>query len=554
MNLPLYISRQNLRGSFRKLLEPRPGKLLQLASYLFALTLFLAGGYLLFHRLFAYLLALEDIGRSLLFRLLSSSFLTFFIMLFLSNLITSLSTLFRSREVDFLLSTPLPSRALFEYSFYKTFFYSSWATLILGLPLTVALLATLKAGPWGILLGLALLPPFVAIPAALAVSLLLVAVRVFPRLSLRHLLAGLLAFLALASWTFFAFARPQGLSISQINTMPELENYMSSLAVVTSPLLPSTWITEGLMAGVGGGISTALGRLWLLAITALFLTSLCYYLSQRFYLNSLTTRVTGSPMESYGSNRRLTSWWARKFPIAAKDSLLFLRDPTQWAQGLIFISLLVIYLGSLRRYPMFFTFPMWKVVITFINFAFAGYILATLSVRFVFPVISLEGPTLWFIKSSPIKGYRLFAEKAFVSIIVALVLTESLSLISNQLLHTMPGLKVISHVSLGLMCLVLTSLTLGLGAMIPDFKERNPSKIASGLGGLLAALAGLAYVALSIVVLAWPAYLFALNQWRSRVNYGQALVISFGIFLLLSGIAMYLPLKFGLKRIKEMQV
>ena len=169
-------------------------------------------------------------------------------------------------------------------------------------------------------------------------------------------------------------------------------------------------------------------------------------------------------------------------------------------------------------------------------------------------MISLEGPTLWFIKSSPIKGYRLFAEKAFVSIIVALVLTETLSLISNQLLHTMPGLKVISHISLGLMCLVLTSLTLGLGAMIPDFKERNPSKIASGLGGLLAALAGLAYVALSIVVLAWPAYLFALNQWRSRVNYGQALVISFGIFLLLSGIAMYLPLRFGLKKIKEMQV
>lgn len=554
MNLPLYISRINLGASFKKILEPRRGRFIQLASYLFALTMFLAGGYLLFHRLFVYLLGLEDIGRSLLFRLLSSSFLTFFIMLFLSNLITSLSTLFRSREVDFLLATPLPSRSLFQHSFYKTLFYSSWATLILGLPLTVALLVTLKAGPVEVLLGLAMLFPYVAIPASLAVSLLLVAVRLFPKLSLRHLLAGLLAFLAIASWAFFVFARPQGMSIAHINTMPELESYMASLAVVNSPLLPSTWITEGLMAGMRGGLSTALSRLWLLVISALFSTSVCYYLSQRFYLNSLTTRVTGSPMENYGSNRRLTSWWARKFPIAAKDSLLFLRDPTQWAQGLIFVSLLVIYLGSLHRYPMFFTFPMWKVVITFINFAFAGYILATLSVRFVFPVISLEGPTLWFIKSSPIKGYRLFAEKAFVSIIVALVLTETLSLISNQLLHTMPGLKAISHVSLGLMCLVLTSLTIGLGAMMPDFKERNPSKIASGLGGLLAALAGLAYVGLSIVVLAWPAYLYAMNQWRSRVNYGLALVISFGIFLLLSGIAMYLPLKFGLKKIKEMQV
>jgi len=554
MTIPLYITLVNVRASFRKLLTPRPGRNFQLSSYLAVITLFMLGGYHLFHRLFAYLLSLESIGQSLSFRLLSSSFLTFFIMLFLSNLITSLSTLFRSREIDFLLSTPLPSRALFEYSFYKTFFYSSWATLILGLPMTVALLVTLKAGIWGILLGLALLPPFVIIPAALAVSLLLIAVRIFPKLSLRHLLAGLMAFLAIASWAFFAFARPQGISIAQIDTMPELERYMSSLAIVNSPMLPSTWITEGLMAGVRGGLPVILGRLWLLTITALFFTSLCYYLSHRFYLNSLTTRRTSSVLQLGGSNKWLTSWWARKFPIAAKDTLLFLRDPTQWAQGLIFISLLVIYLGSLRRYPMFFTFPMWKVVITFINFAFAGYILATLSVRFVFPVISLEGSTLWFIKSSPIKGYRLFAEKAFVSIIVALVLTESLSLISNYLLNTMPGLKVISHISLGLMCLVLTSLTLGLGAIIPDFKERNPSKIASGLGGLLAALAGLAYVALSIVVLAWPAYLYALSQWRHRINYGQAMVISFGIFLLLSGIAMYLPLRFGLKKIKEMQV
>jgi ABC-2 type transport system permease protein len=553
MNLALYINRQNLRASFGKLLEPRRGRFIQLASYLFALTMFLAGGYLLFHRLFVYLLGLEDIGRSLLFRLLSSSFLTFFIMLFLSNLITSLSTLFRSREVDFLLATPLPSRSLFEHSFYKTLFYSSWATLLLGLPLTAALLVSLKAGLIEIILGLAMLLPYVAIPAALAVSLLLIAVRVFPKLSLRHLLAGLLAFLAIASWSFFIFARPQGLSIAQINTMPELERYLSSLAVVNSPLLPSTWITEGLMSGVRGGVTTALSRLWLLVISALFAVSICYYLSQRFYLRSLTTRVTGT-VQSSGAGRWLTSWWARKFPIAAKDSLLFLRDPTQWAQGLIFVSLLVIYLGSLRRYPMFFTFPMWKVVITFINFAFAGYILATLSVRFVFPVISLEGPMLWFVRSAPIKGYRLFAEKAFVSVIVALVLTETLSLISNQLLNTMPGLKAVSHISLGLMCLVLTSLTIGLGAVMPDFKERNPSKIASGLGGLLAALAGLAYVGLSIVVLAWPAYLYAMNQWRHRMNYGQALVISFGIFLLLSGIAMYLPLKFGLKRIKEMQM
>lgn len=545
---------RNIRASLRRLLEPRPGRLLQLASYLAVMSLFLGGGYLLFHRLFSYLAGLEDIGQALMFRLLSSSFLTFFIMLFLSNLITSLSTLFRSREIDFLLASPLPSQDLFAYNFSRTFLYSSWATLLLGLPLTAALLATIKAGLGQALLGLAALLPFVAIPAALAVSLLLVAIRVFPRLEVRHLLAGLLLLLALGAWAFFVLARPQGLSIGQIDTMPELERYLAALGGADSPLLPSTWITEVLLSGMRGGLPVAAGRLWLLAITALFAGVLCFHLSRILYLPSLTARLSSQPSPSAARGRRLATGWAHRFPVAAKDALLFVRDPTQWAQGLIFLSLLVIYLGSLRRYPMFFAFPLWKVVISFINFAFAGYVLATLSVRFVFPVISLEGPMLWFIRSAPISGRRLFAEKASVNMLTALMLAETLSLVSGRLLNTMPGLRVLSHISLALMCLVLTSLTLGLGAVLPDFRERNPSKIASGLGGLLAALAGLGYVALSIVILAWPAYLYAMSQWRSRTDYSQALLISFGLFLLLSGLAMYLPLRAGLRKIEALQV
>jgi ABC-2 type transport system permease protein len=550
----LHLIGQNTRASLRRLLEPRPGRLLQLASYLAVMSLFLGGGFLLFHRLFSYLAGLEDIGQALMFRLLSSSFLTFFIMLFLSNLITSLSTLFRSREIDFLLASPLPSQELFAYNFGRTFLYSSWATLLLGLPLTAALLATLGTGFWQTALGLAALLPFVTIPAALAVSLLLVAIKLFPRLEVRHLLAGLLLLLALGAWAFFVLVRPQGLSIGQIDTMPELERYLSALAGADSPLLPSTWITEVLMSGVRGGLPVAASRLWLLTISALFAGTLCFHLSRLFYLSSLTSRLSAQPSHWSARSRRMGSAWARRFPVAAKDALLFSRDPTQWAQGLIFLSLLVIYLGSLRRYPLFFTFPMWKVVISFINFAFAGYVLATLSVRFVFPVISLEGPMLWFIRSAPISGRRLFAEKASLNILSALVLAETLSLVSGRLLNTMPGLSIISHISLALMCLVLTSLTLGLGAVLPDFRERNPSKIASGLGGLLAALAGLGYVALAIVILAWPAYLYALNQWRTRTDYSQALLISFGLFLLLSGTAMYFPLRAGLRKIDSLEV
>jgi len=89
---------------------------------------------------------------------------------------------------------------------------------------------------------------------------------------------------------------------------------------------------------------------------------------------------------------------------------------------------------------------------------------------------------------------------------------------------------------------------------LPDYKERNPGKIASGLGGLLAALAGLGYVGLSIVVLAWPAYLYANSTVRPNISYGAALTAAFLVFTLLSAVAVFVPLKYGLKAMKELEV
>ncbi|MCU0606803.1 MAG: hypothetical protein MUF78_05160 [Candidatus Edwardsbacteria bacterium] len=211
MTPSLHLIALGLRSFGRRVWEPRRGRALQLAVGLCVLSLFLGGGYLLFLRVFTYLGGLESIGRPLLFRLLMSSFLTFSLMLFLSNLVTSLSTLYQSPEIEYLLSTPIPVAELFRYRFYQNLFFSTWATMLLGLPLVLALNHALRAGPWHLLLSLALLVPFVLIPAFLAVLALMAAVRLFPGLTLRQLLSGLLAAMALASGAFFLLGRPGGI-------------------------------------------------------------------------------------------------------------------------------------------------------------------------------------------------------------------------------------------------------------------------------------------------------------------------------------------------------
>lgn len=528
-------------------------RLLQLLSYLVVLAVFLGGGFLLFHRIFAYLISLESIGRPLLFRVVATGFLAFQAMLFLSCLVTSLPTLYQNPEIDFLLATPATGRQLFLYRLVQNVFYSSWATMLLGIPLLLALLSAVGAGPASILGALIMLFFFVLIPTLAAVCVIQVVVRLFPKITLKSLLAMLLLATAAAAWLFFALGQPASISIGQIDSLSQLNLYLSQLGATSHILLPSTWLAQLLLPPLQSGLGYLAARIWLIVITAVFILGLALHLGDRWYYASLMQR----PAPALGRRRPaavLSSFWGRRQPLVLKDALLFFRNPTQWAQAAIFLSLLVLYLGSLGRYPLLFALDQWRVIISIINFAFTGYILATLSVRFVFPAFSLEGPLFWLLRTVPLSPGKLFWQKAWPQILTSLVMAESLSLISHHLLKTPADLQVVSHLSLSGICLTVTIICLGLGAAWPDYRETNPSRIASGLGGMVAALISLIYVGISVAILARPAYLYSLRAANRSPGYGPELFFYLGLFLLISAATTIVGYRIGIKALYQRDV
>ncbi len=180
------------------LLRPRPGRWLQLASYLAVLAIFLSGGFFFFQHIFAYLLSLESLGLPLTARILNTAFLAFLLMLFLSSLVTSLSVFYHSPEIDFLLAAPLPGYRIFGYRLIYNTVYSTWATLLLGLPLLAALLYTSRASALRCLAVALGFPLFLLIPSLLAVAVLLSLIALFPRLSHKRLLCLVFLTVALA--------------------------------------------------------------------------------------------------------------------------------------------------------------------------------------------------------------------------------------------------------------------------------------------------------------------------------------------------------------------
>ena len=90
------------------------------------------GGYQLFIIGSRFFLKQGEIGGILVDRLFYLGWSIIFYLLILSNIVTAFSTLYRSPEVNFLLTMPLSYLKVFRTKFMENILYSSWAILILG--------------------------------------------------------------------------------------------------------------------------------------------------------------------------------------------------------------------------------------------------------------------------------------------------------------------------------------------------------------------------------------------------------------------------------------
>src|SRR5207245_9860736 len=120
--------------------------------------------------------------------------------------------------------------------------------------------------------------------------------------------------------------------------------------------------------------------------------------------------------------------------LLTKDVKIFLRDVSQWSQLLLLLALVLLYLYNFRvldleRIPYMSAFI--KNVYAFINLGMAGFVMATVAVRFVFPAVSAEGAAFWIIRTSPISLRDFLWSKFWAGFVPVLLLTEGLTIVPN---------------------------------------------------------------------------------------------------------------------------
>ena len=205
--------------------------------------------------------------------------------------------------------------------------------------------------------------------------------------------------------------------------------------------------------------------------------------------------------------------------LLVKDVKIFLRDVSQWSQLLLLLALVLhlsLQLPRARSRPIPYMSGFVKNVYAFVNLGMAGFVLATVAVRFVFPTVSAEGAAFWLIRKSPMSMHDFLWSKFWTGLVPVLMLTETLTIAANELLGVDPFLKIVSAVAIVFLSFALVGLATGLGARYPRFTADNPSQVAGSYGGVAFMILAVLLIIVMIVLLGWPSTTYLFYRMRRR--------------------------------------
>jgi ABC-2 type transport system permease protein len=465
------------------------------------------------YRVLAYFHATPGLGEVLALKLLGTILLAFLPILLLSNIIGALSSFFLARDLELLAAAPLDGLRLYFARLIETLTHSSWMIVLVLMPVLAAYALVFEGGFFFFAACAATMFAFLIIPAAIGTAITQVLVNVFPARRARDILALVAILGAAAVIGVFRLLRPE--KLARPEGYRDLVDFIGALQTPQSIWLPSEWAAEAMLTPLGlAGPTADLFPLLLLASTAAASLVMGAWAHERLFLPGLSRAHEGAEREAQGRTRWQTERWLVGLPVTprslvAKDIRTFFRDTTQWSQLVLLGVLVVVYIYNIKVLPIFSGEDvgfLLRNVIVFLNIGLAGFVLAAIAARLVFPAISLEGRSLWLLKSSPMKMSSLVWSKFWVGVVPLLALAVALTAGTNLILRTSAFMSAISLVTIALMSLALAAMAIAFGAVYPKFNSENAADIPTSFGGLLFMMAATAFIGIIIVLEAFPVY------------------------------------------------
>jgi ABC-2 type transport system permease protein len=546
------------RSALARLRQERHGSRTKLAMVLLVGGGFWAAVFGVAYRVLSYVQRVPDIGDLLANKMLAVILLAFLSILLLSNVITALSTFFLAKDLDLLVAAPVGGMRLYLAKLGETVVHSSWMVALLALPIVTAYGIVYSGGPLFPFVALAAFVPFLILPAVLGTIVTVLLVNVFPARRTRELL-GLLGLGAVGLVVLFLrFMRPEQLA------RPEgFQNFVDYLAVLrtpTSDLLPSEWAAGMIMNWLlRVSDPDPIARLWGAAAAALAIGIVVH---RRLFRLGYSKAQEGAERKIRRPLRGTLGGIMKAMPptkreFLLKDMRLFFRDNSQWSQLILLAVLLMIYIFNISALPIHSgeRIPFSLVtIISFLNLGLAGFVLAAVAARFIFPGVSLEGRQMWLLRSSPLNPAAMLWSKYWFGTVPLLVLALGMTLLTNWLLQVSAFMMAVSVGTILLYTLAVSALALSFGVFYPQFGTENAAQIPTSFGGVVYMMASLCLLAVVIMIEAVPvtAHLRA-HQRGEPLGAGPDLLLAAAAVAGILTVVTIVPLRLSARRIEQME-
>jgi ABC-2 type transport system permease protein len=509
-------------------------------------------------RVLTYFRSIEDIGLILGYKLMSMILIVSFALLIFSSILTSLSKLYLSRDLQLVHSMPVSSYKIFISRWIDSTVESAWMVVIFTLPVFLSYGIVYQAGAFYYTNTVMALLPLTINASALSTVMVMVAVIIIPASRLKSIVIflGILFFVVI--YLAIRLSRPELLVDPEV--FDTVMVYVTSLQTPSSPVLPSTWAYDSVRAGLSGAFGSGLFHTALSWSFAVVMVFVMIVVADAIYFKGFSKTQTASVRLF---KNRAAGWKYFNFlpgPIKSftiKEIKTFLRDQTQWSQLFLIAALVVIYVYNFKVLPLDKS-PIKTVYLqnlfSFLNMGLAMFVLTAISARFAYPAVSLEREAFWLVKSSPLSLKAFLWIKFFIYYFPLLILTEVLIIATNLLLSVTPFMMALSTITVFFLVPGIVAMGIGFGAAYPDFKAENPTQTVTSFGGLVFMIVCAAYIAVVILIEAGPVYNLFMAELRGKILSPAAwlwIIGSFAAVFFFSIIAVALPMRFGENRLSK---
>ena len=504
-----------------------------------------AGFWILFYigtyKVLDYVRGIEFLGEMLSGKLFSMTFFSLLGFLILSNIITAISSYYLSRDMPFLLSKPIAMRDIIRLKSFETILNSSWMVMSFIPPVFIAYGVSYNASLNYYIAVFAAFMMFILITAGLGIIMAHILTRLFPAKRSRDILLGLGIILFLALYFILKSVVPHDIS--------KPEDFINSIMTfkTDSFLLPSHWITEAILPMLKNQKSDIFYLLILFSNSAFFLL-LSAITGNKLYRSNIE-RIQPS---GKSAGKFLRSFYPeRNMALIYKDTRIFFRDTGQWSQIFIIGALIMVYIYNFKSIPMDAIAglsPFIRELMVLINMVLAGMVLSAVAARFLYTSVSLEGEAFWVIRSAPVYMSGFLWSKLLYACIPVSLLIVSLVFVTNLAMNVSGILMSASVATTLMLCISISGLGTGFGAIYPKFKYENIASVSMSLGGMAFMLIAFSVV---IVTLSLEAWIFYLHRIKLISGFNWQSTLCVVLILLINTAAFYLPMRMGEEKLQE---